>query len=198
MTEKDLKKMLKEMDEDWNDIEAQEVGKFATVPDGNYLAYLKNGSLEMAKASGRPQISWTIEIAEGEQEGKVLMKFDGLDNELSKSWAKGTLNMLGIECKPSTLVASLKQFFEENDKRLINITVKTQDQYTNIYFNGYAEPAGLKAKTSKTDMKKIKFQIEKMNMKEIRKFIQEKDLPLDPDDYDSLTSLQAAVLEEIE
>jgi hypothetical protein len=136
-----LEKMLKQVDEDWKEAEAVEITGRIAVPDGNYKCFLKNARVEFSKSSDRLQVAWEIEVAEGKQKGKSIMKFDGLDNDVSMGWMKGTMKVLGMEIPKSItkLPGVFEEFFEDNKDIPINITVRTKDNFTNVYINGLAE-----------------------------------------------------------
>lgn len=195
---KDIKKVMKELEKEWTEAEPQDVGGRSAVPNGEYTANLNGAEVQLSKSSERLQVVWDLKIAEGEYEGKQVMKFDGLDNEVSMGWTKGLMKMLGIKI-PKTLAgipAVFETYFEENPGTLVSMTVKTKDEYTNVYINellkGKAE--GTSDKDTKT---KSKPDIKKMSMKELRTLIREKDLSIDPDDYDTADDLRLAILEEI-
>lgn len=194
---KDIKKVMKELEKEWAEAEPQEISGRAIVPDGDYTANLKGAEVQLSKNSERLQVVWDLKIAEGDSEGKQVLKFDGLDNEVSMGWTKGLMSMLGMKI-PKTLAsipAIFETYFEENPGTLVSITVKTKDGYTNVYINELLE--GTAKLSGKGEKKTVKPDIKKMSMKELRAFVREKDLSIDPDDYDGADDLRLAILEEI-
>lgn len=211
-----LAKILKQLDKQWKDTEAVEVGEgFTNIPDGNYVVTLEPARVELSKASERLQIAWPMVIAEGKLNGKKLIKFDGLDSELNISWVKGTMNVLGISIPKSAtdIPQALEDFFESYKDRKVNISAKTKDEFVNLYINGYAEEpfesdgepdsepedkkSKAKKKESKPDMPSKK-EIKAMSRKELKAVIKEAGLDIDPEDYDDTDELKDAIIETLD
>jgi hypothetical protein len=91
----DVDGQLDAMFEDsWDGIPAKE---FSDIPPATYQTRVVAGVLNNAKSSGRFQCSWEAVILDGEQRGRHLFKHDGLDEEQSRAYFKGTLSTLGYE-----------------------------------------------------------------------------------------------------
>ena len=202
-----LSKILKQLSKEWKDTEPAELPTSISVPDGNYICVLEPARVELSKASDRLQIAWPIEISDGKHEGKSLTKFDGLVDEIQISYAKATMQTLGISipAKSEKLPQVLEDFFEDDYKdRKVNVTVRTKDEFTNIFINGYFDDEGDEAGKDKNDggdkdyegppVKKIK----KMDKKALKKLIKEHGIDVDPDDYDDTDEFRDAVIEEVE
>lgn len=209
-----LGKVLKDLNKTWKNTEPIEIQERVNVPDGNYVAVMEPAGVELAKSSERLQIAWPMKISDGKFKGKRVIKFDGLDSELSISWVKGVMNVLGIEIPKvaEDLPEVLEKFFKkEYDDRPINISIKTTDDFTNIYINGYADGAeseGKKEKEEEKEEKSSKNKVEKpskkeikeMSRKELKAVIEEHGLEkdVDPDDYSDNKELRDAVIEALD
>lgn len=113
---------------------------FATIPDNDYVADLKEMQVEESKKSGRLQVVSTYEIADGEFDGKTIKRFDGLDSEQSMGYFKGYCAVIGLELPDDMelLQESMDEFIA-NNKDLFDIRVVTNGQYQNVYINGVSE-----------------------------------------------------------
>jgi hypothetical protein len=181
-----LEKILKQVDEDWKEAEAVEITGRAAVPDGNYKCFLKNARVEFSKSSDRLQVAWEMEVVEGKQEGKSVMKFDGLDNDVSMGWMKGTMKVLGMEVPKSItkLPGVFEEFFEGNKDIPINITVRTKDNFTNVYINGLAEEE--ESKKGKKEKGKEKEEEEEEEEKEKKEKSKKGKSSIKADDLDDM------------
>lgn len=113
---------------------------FSVVPDGEYVASLESMDIQESKNSGRLQVVSTYKIADGEHEGSIVKRFDGLDNETSIGYFKGYCEIIGMDVPSdiSTLQTAMNKFVSDNDD-LFNIVVKTKDKYANVYVNGVSD-----------------------------------------------------------
>lgn len=133
----DTTKLLKSLESAWSEAEAKAV-EFSTIPDGTYKGYLRSSVVELSKG-GNLQVHWTLQVADGEYKNRKVHKFDRLESEDNLGWLKGTMTTLGmkIPTKLTNLPKALNMFFEENgDSVLIDFTVRTKDEFTNVYING--------------------------------------------------------------
>ncbi len=112
---------------------------FASIPDGDYLGKLVNMEIGFSK-NNRLQVVSEFEIADGKYKGKTLKKFDGLKDEVNMSFFKGYCEVLGIDIPDniSDLPDVLSNFTDDFNS-LVNIVVKTKDEYTNIYVKGISD-----------------------------------------------------------
>ena len=112
---------------------------FSNVPEGEYVAELKEMKLEESK-KGRVQVTSTYEIADGEYEGKTVKRFDGLDTETNLGYFKGYCEIIGYDIPEDIeLLQEGMDEFVANNPDLFNITIKIKDQYSNVYVNGVSE-----------------------------------------------------------
>jgi hypothetical protein len=215
-----LAKVLKDINKAWKDAEEQELGGFVKIADGDYKATMDAPRVELSKQTERLQIAWPFKISEGKSSGKTLIKFDGLDNEVSMGYAKGMFNLLGIPIpsKAEEIPDALESWFKEyeKDEQLIALTVKTKDEFTNIYVNGFVDAGDTDDNTGDSKDKKItksdtkkseksgkssgptKKDIRALdNRKDLKTFINDHDLKIDVDDYEAINELQDAIIEEL-
>ena len=112
---------------------------FSNVPEGEYVAELKEMKLDESK-KGRVQVTSTYEIADGEYEGKTVKRFDGLDTETNLGYFKGYCEIIGYDIPEDIeLLQEGMDEFVANNPDLFNITIKIKDQYSNVYVNGVSE-----------------------------------------------------------
>lgn len=113
---------------------------FSNVPDNDYTGDLKEMKIEESKKSQRLQVVSTIEVVEGDYQGKTVKKFDGLDNEQSLGYFKNYCEVIGLDLpEDAELWQEAMDEFIANNQDLYNVTVKTNGQYQNVYINGLSE-----------------------------------------------------------
>jgi hypothetical protein len=187
-----IEKVLKQLESDWEDAEVRSSEGYFTPEDGAYVALLKSGSVEISQ-NDRLQVVWELQMTEGKNKGASWKKFDGIDNPMGMSFVKGTLESVGIDVpsKITDLPKAIKNFFKENeDGVLVNVTVKTKNEFTNTYINGLAEDeVKKKDEAGEDDVPDFS----EMSKKMLVKFIDSHELNVDPDDYADVDDLAAAV-----
>ncbi len=195
---------LKEVEDTWESSEVIESQGFSPLPDGNYSGNVSDGIVEMSQ-NGRLQITLTLKPTEGKYEGKTIKKFMGLDNELSIGYAKGTLKLLGIEIPKSVtkLPKVLTDFFSEhNDGINVEFTVKTKDDFVNIYINKATieeEKSSTKEKSKKEKIKKPTYsELEDMDKDDLIKIIEKFDLGIEDPEKIKESKLLRIVAEELD
>lgn len=123
------------------------VPSFSNVPDGDYIADIKEMVLGDAKKTGRLQVVTTLEIVDGEFAGKTVKRFDGVEEETGMGYFKNLCEVIGLD-----LPADLHVWQEHMDAfvgdeariDLYDITTKTTkgkegQEYSNVYLNGIAD-----------------------------------------------------------
>lgn len=126
---------LKKLKKAWKSAEAR--AGFTPVPDGTYQVRIKDATLEESKASKRLQVCWELEIISDEHEGRKLFKRDGVDDESQLEWFKGNLETLELEAPAE--IAGITDVLGEAVGLAVEITVKTANEFQNIYFNDLIE-----------------------------------------------------------
>lgn len=126
---------LAKLDGIWQQTEARSGG--VNIPDDDYIAKLTKMFINKSKSKGRLQVCSLYNVADGNYEGKEIMRFDGLDNEQSIAYFKGYGETIGLEVPTSMtdLPAALEAFMNGFDG-LVNITMKTKGEYQNLYVKG--------------------------------------------------------------
>lgn len=204
-----ISKVLQELDNTWEEAETTEIqGGFTVLPDGNYTGKLLSGSVEMSQ-NGRIQIVWALKVTEGKHEGKTIKKFSGIDNEIAIGYAKGLMKLVGIAIPKDVtkLPKALNDFFGDKDGIDIEFSVKTKDEFTNIYINSAkpsneAAPADKPSK-SKPDKpakkKKLTYtDLEDMDKAELIELVKERELDIDDAESIKETKLRRLVAEELD
>lgn len=109
------------------------------VPDGIYLARIVEAEIGDSQSSGRLQCAWKFEITEGEYEGEVLRKYDGLETEDNFFYFQNSLQRLGFDLPDDPKEISKILAHIVTVKPSIKIKVKTNGEFTNIYINKLME-----------------------------------------------------------
>lgn len=133
---KDIHKTLKSLASAWEN--AEPTSTF-TVPDADYIAKLVGMEIGFSK-SGRIQVVSIFEIADGKMKGKEVKKFDGIESDMGISFFKGYCEVIGLEYPEDIddLPDAIEAFVDEFDA-LLNILVKTKDDFQNVTVKGLSE-----------------------------------------------------------
>ena len=188
--------LLKKMQTDWDDSEPKRGG--AGVPDDDYVVRIDSVVLAESKTSQRLQIEWGMTVMEGDYEGRQINKYDGIDEPKDLPYVQGTLESLELDI-PSD-ITDIGEVLEGASGLYVDITVKTRDEFTNIYFNeiveGYEEAAGEATEPSPFD--DLTEDSEEADFEacsdEIGEALAEADL--NPDDFETWAAAWAALPEE--
>jgi hypothetical protein len=142
--DKDIEAWLGQAEKKWQEQAAQaaEEPDFDRVDDGRYIA--KTSTAEFTKNNGRISAHFVFVIADGENKGRNIHKWDGLDNEQSLFYLAKTLRRFGYDVDPKTLKLKmipgiLAEIQEEGPYAKIQVKTKADSEYPNIYVNGIAE-----------------------------------------------------------
>lgn len=130
---------LSQLTKEWKGVEAV-TPSFSAVPEGEYVASLKEMKIEESKKSQRLQVVSTYEIVDGDQTGQTVKRFDGLDNPTSMGYFKGLCSIIGLELPADANMwqEGMDEFVAANTD-LFDIVVKINDKYSNVYVNGVSE-----------------------------------------------------------
>lgn len=135
MAKNTLLEKLKARGKAWRKAEAKE-GR-SPVEDGTYLARIKSATLNESKTSGREQVTIEFEVLDGGMEGRHIWNHMGLDTDEGFEWFKGLLNTLEVEIPGD--ISELPDTLEELKGIGCEITVKTKNEFQNVYVNELAE-----------------------------------------------------------
>ena len=118
---------LAAFDEEYDQAEAPD---FDDLPDGKYQVRIE--SVRMAESQKHdPMIKWDLIVISGQLAGRHIFK-NSVITQASLPFVKGDLKTLGVQLpKFSDLPNHLEELL---DKRL-QVTKKTKDEFTNVYFN---------------------------------------------------------------
>lgn len=119
---------LSQFDEAFASASADDEG----VPDSKYKINIEKVELARSQTSGRPMVKWGLRVLDGEHAGRLLWRNNVLITEENAAWLKKDLKKCGLEIeKLSDLPNHLERLL---DVRML-VSVKTNGEYTNIYFN---------------------------------------------------------------
>ena len=126
---------LKGMQKSWADSEPKRGG--VGVPDDDYVARIDTAVLGESKTSQRLQIEWGMTVLEGDFEGKKISKYDGINEAKDLPYVQGTLEALELDIPED--ITEIGEVLENAVGLIVDVTVKTRDEFTNIYFNELVE-----------------------------------------------------------
>ena len=111
-------------------------GASERIPDGTYQASIKNASVKYSKAKpGKPaklMLEWWLKILGPTHAGAEIPRWNHFDSAEKLGWLKKDLAICGLTLgRLAALEAALVELL---DKRL-EITLRTNGQYQNVYFN---------------------------------------------------------------
>jgi hypothetical protein len=119
---------LSELDEEFERISYSPMGE---IPDGKYQCKIDRISLDKTK-NGLPLLKYGLKIIQGDYVGRFLNKSTLIVSGDKLKWLKQEMSICGIDCKKlSELKDRLNEFLDIN----LEITKRTNGEYTNIYFN---------------------------------------------------------------
>lgn len=195
-----LKERLQNLQKDWESSEPKVGG--AKVPDNNYTAKITGAFVEEAKSSGRLQIHWILLVADGEYEGREIHKRDGIDTAENLPYVQGSLQVLNLNIPDS--IDDIGDVLENAVGLLVDITVATSDEFTNIYFNELLEDfdsdtgKNKKPKESKDGEEgenlPTRDEIRDMSKLELAQVIKEHKLDINTGKLGSVEAIQRAVI----
>lgn len=220
---KDLTATLKAAGKLWKKAKPRKVG--APVPDDLYSARIESAVMEESKASGRAQVHWCLEIVDGDYQGRKLHTFSGLESEDNLAFLKGDIETLELAIPDS--IDDIGEALEESVGLLLEINVRTRDEFTNVDFIELLEDDGEEAEEEEEeeddedeeeeddedededeeeddeeeeedeDEELTKAAVRKMDREELEEAIEDYDLDVDPDKHKTVTALRKAITKEI-
>ena len=120
---------LEQFDDQFDQAEEPE---FEAIPDGKYQVNVDKAEITKAKTSGNPLLKWTLKIIGPTNINRLLWNYHILNNPTGQSWLKKDLNLCDIHLnKLSDLPANLEYLLDVK----LEVTVRTRDDSTNVYFN---------------------------------------------------------------
>lgn len=136
--DKGIAKELSQLTKLWKNTQPVAVG-YQTIPDGDYTAKITEMSVQKSK-NGRLQVVTTFEVTDGEHEGSTVKRFDGLTDERSVGYFKGMAEVIGLDLPNDiSLLPEVLETFVKECGDFFEITVKTKNEYQNVYVNGVSD-----------------------------------------------------------
>jgi hypothetical protein len=116
---------------------------FSNVPDNSYIVELKEMKLEESK-KGRLQVVLSLEIVDGDFEGKILKRFDGVEEETGMGYFKNICEVIGWDVPEDMELwqESMDEFVANNTSLLDVAKVTTTNEkgtFSNVFINGISE-----------------------------------------------------------
>jgi hypothetical protein len=112
---------------------AQEEGGYgAELPDGRYMAKLEKCELTEAKSSGKLQVGFHYKIAEGENKGETVRKYQAVETEDDQVWLARELKRFGIQLDSLEELEDVVKVLNDADAD-VKITLKTKDSGQFLY-----------------------------------------------------------------
>ena len=127
----DISAKLAQFDKEWAEAEVRNDKNFEQVPDGKYQVVVDEVEIVESKA-GNLQLKWQFAVFNGSHKGRKLWKYNGLEKSDHIEYLKKDIATAGLEiAKLSDLPGNLKYLLDQ----VLEITVKTKGDFTNIYIN---------------------------------------------------------------
>ncbi len=131
-----VKTDLAKMKKAWKKAETRE--GFPTVPDGTYECRIDAATVAKSKGTTkRLQVGFQLTIVSGDQANRKLNKYDGIETEENIEWLKGSLASLDVDVPDD--ISELPDVLASLEGTGCEVTVKTKDEFQNVYFNGPIE-----------------------------------------------------------
>lgn len=116
---------------------------FSNVPDDSYIAELKEMKLEESK-KGRMQAVMSLEIVDGDFEGKILKRFDGVEEATGMGYFKKICEVIGWDAPEDMELwqESMDEFVANNTSLLEIAKVTTTNKngtFSNVFINGTSD-----------------------------------------------------------
>lgn len=128
--------------------EAAVAPESAPVPDGTYQVVVEGVELGQSQASGNPKITWTLRILGPSAANRVLFKTNGI-SENNLHIIKQELHTCGLDLDRFSDLPLLKERLVDVE---LEVTKKTRNGSTNIYFDRRLKDAPVAAAASDDDL----------------------------------------------
>ena len=103
------------------------------VPDGKYVVRVEKCVRKSTKAGDKEMIAWDFVVTEGEHAGRHIFNnrvINPANPEQSMSFIKTDFDRIGLGEE-----SNLQDAIQKSLDRVIEVQVKTNGQYTNVYVN---------------------------------------------------------------
>lgn len=107
-------------------------GEFEEVPDGKYQVRIEKVKLTTTKKTGTPMLRWQFKVLGPKFEGRRVFHSHLIKTEANVTWLKKDLQTCGLKLeKLSELPAHMGELLDV----ALEVTVRTNDGYTNAFFD---------------------------------------------------------------
>jgi len=130
-----------------DEFDAAEAPSYEEVSDGKYQVRIDSVRLEKSQ-KGDPMIKWELLVISGAHAGRRIFK-NSVVTAAALPYVKGDLKVAGLElAKFSDLAARLGDLLDVT----MEVTKRTRDEFTNVYFNRRIQiAAGVAGATEERD-----------------------------------------------
>jgi hypothetical protein len=124
-------------DVDYDDAEVDSGGEYDDIPDGKYEVHIDAVELTESKA-GNPMMKWTLKIDGPKLAGRLIWKYSMISS-IGMQYLKKEILTCGLKLeKFSDLGGRLEELLDVK----LNITVKTNGDFQNVYFDSIVDGLG--------------------------------------------------------
>lgn len=177
------------------------------LPDGEYEGVIKTATVGLAKSeSKRLQCVWSLEATAPEGfVGRKQSKTAGLESEDNLCWFQGDLAVLGVD--PPDDVDDIPDAVGQTEGLPVAFRVRTNKEFTNVDFIGLLEGVEVKDTDGKDDIggddDDLTAEIvtalgEDEDEDGLQAIIDEYELEIDQDEYETYPEVAAAIIEGLE
>jgi hypothetical protein len=106
MTDKEILRQLKQLDDEWQETEAAAEGGFEPLPEGDYTCVVIDAEM-VTSSNDNLGLNVQFEVVEGEHEGRYVFHSFWL-TERNIPYVKRDLAILGVEAKRASELAKAK------------------------------------------------------------------------------------------
>lgn len=105
-----------------------------TNPVGSFQVIINKADLGRSNSSGRLQIHYELEVANGDSAGATIHKYDGLGTAKQASITQQQLTRIGVDLDGIS-ISKLPAVLADLVGKTVAVTAKQNGDFYNIYFN---------------------------------------------------------------
>jgi hypothetical protein len=191
-----IQSKLAKLDKSWDDTKDEfgdSTGGFSTVPSANYVVAKVKASLGES-GSGGLMVKRNALIKEGDLEGETIYDNMNIETDRGPEFLLKWLNLMGVQV--DSLKKDLEKALEKisaNEEATFQISCKEKDGYNNMYFNKCIEEGDIDDEGSGSEKTEDTPDLDNMSKRQLKKYIKENKLDVDPDDIDDDDELRDAI-----
>ena len=122
---------LSHLEEDFSSSEEKKASNFDPLPDGKYIVEVDQAELTTSR-SGSPMLKWTLRVLQGPFDNRLMWRNNMLASKENLGWLKADLTKCGLTLAK---VNDLNERAGELVGCVLEVTQKTNGQFTNVYIN---------------------------------------------------------------